>query len=128
LSKEKDVKRLAAPIDTVALLNIQGILANVLELQKEGRPEGITEPIEPIAVTDHPRYVKAPYGPWFSVILVNDGPGDVLAIVNTKKSFDQHRVLRTETYTIDMKHAVIEDVLLQCDLGGTASVRMVGVR
>jgi len=113
----------AALLDEIAdrLLNIQRMVS-------EEKPEGVVEPIEPVSVTDSARRVVAPVKPWFSVSIVNDGPNDVYAIVNTEKSFDWHRIPVGETYKVDMKRPIIKDILLKCEPGEKASVRVVGSR
>jgi len=97
-------------------------------MEEEARPRGIVEPLEPISVTDEPRRVIAPFGPWFAVTILNDGPNDLWAIVNTEKSVERHHVLNGEVYGIDMKRAIIKDVLLQCDHLQTSTIRLVGTR
>lgn len=126
---EMDKKRVdPAIIQTSLLQDIARLLSKNNKFLQEGRPEGVVEPIEPIQVTNAQRYVKAPRKPWFSVIIVNDGPDDVYAKVNLPKSDEWHRVAVDETYTISMGWGIISDVMLQCDPGHTSSVRLVGTR
>jgi len=122
-------KKVVPSVFQTALLDeIAERLLKIQEMLAEEKPEGIVEPIEPITVTETTRRVVAPVKPWFSVTIVNDGPADVYAIVNTEKSFDTHRIAVDETYTTNMKRGIIKDVLLKCDPGKTASVRVVGTR
>lgn len=115
-------------LQTALLDEIAERLLKLQQYEEEERAEGVTEPIEPVAVTDARRRVEAHVKPWFSVSLANDGPDDVWAIVNTEKSFDAHRVRVGETYAVSMLRGVIKDVLLWCDAGETGSVRLVGSR
>ena len=129
------MERLAPPIETVTLLEIAGIMGNVLrvqqkmlKLEEQQTPLGVTEPMEPLTITSDRRHIEAHYGPWFSVLIDNDGPKDVWCIVNTEKSFDPHLVRVGRTYTVTMGRPLIKDVLLYCEAGETASVRVVGTR
>lgn len=125
----KRERRLRPDVLSAALLaDIDDKLLSIKEYLEEKRAEGVTDPVEPIVVTSVQRLVKAEKA-WFSVIIVNDGPHDVETIVNTGKSFEEHRVAVDETYKVDMFRGVIKDVLLWCvNPGETASVRLVGVR
>ena len=115
-------------LQTALLDEIAERLLHVERMLAEEKPEGVVEPIEPVSVTETLRRVKAPFKPWFSVSIVNDGPNDVYVIVNSEKSFEWHRVPVGETYKVDMKRPAIKDVLLKCEPGETASVRVVGSR
>jgi hypothetical protein len=127
--EEKEKKAVPGTAMLVALLDeIAGRLSSLQRYEEERRAEGVVEPIEPISVTDEVRRVIPPLKPWFSAVIVNDGPDDVWVIVNAEKSFEWHRVAKDETYPVDMKRGAIEDVLLKCDPGKTASVRVVGAR
>jgi hypothetical protein len=114
-------------LTAVLLADIDDKLLAIREYAEERRAEGITEPVEPLVVTSEPRRIRAEK-PWFSVMIVNDGPNDVDVIVNTEKSFREHKVAADETYKVDMFRGVIKDVLLWCAPAETASVRFVGVR
>jgi hypothetical protein len=122
-------RRLRPDVLQTALLDeIAERLYALQRFQEEERAEGVVEPIEPISVNEEPRRVVAPLKPWFSVNVVNDGPDDVYVMVNTEKSFDWHRVPQGESYRVDMKRGIIKDLLLKCEAGKTASVRLVGSR
>lgn len=125
---EKKLQRLAPPIDAVTLMNIEGILQKTLNNQEAMMPEGLLEPIEPISVGDQEVSAKPVHGPWFSVVIANDGPDDVLATVNSETNAGRHRVVAHESYTVDMKRAIIKDVVMKCEPGKSASVRLVGTR
>jgi len=84
--------------------------------------------MEPITVTDKARRVVAPFKPWFNVTVVNDGPDDVLVTVNVEKSVEWHRMIKGESYQVNMNRGVIKDVLLKCEPNKAASVRLVGTR
>jgi len=127
--KFEEEKRVRADVLMAALLDeIAERLTTLEQFQREQRPEGVVEPIEPITVTDKVRRVVAPFKPWFNVEVVNNGPSDVWVIVNPEKSFDWHRVGAKETYRVPMGRPIIKDVLLKCELGETATVRLVGSR
>jgi len=115
------------PLQIALLDEIAERLLAIQKYLEESRPEGITEPIEPVLVTDEYRVVRA-LKPWFSVIIINDGPDDVFVIVNSDRSYDPHRVPVNEVYNIDMKRGIIRDVVLWCEKDKKASVRIVGVR
>jgi len=103
-------------------------LTSLENLAKATQPVGAVEPIEKFRITDvrrHMRLVK----PWFSVSVINDDDhNDVFCIVNTEKSFEEHRILPHETYNIALVTAVIKDLLFWCNHGETATVRIVGTR
>jgi hypothetical protein len=119
---------LSGPMSVALLDEIAERLCALQRFQEEERAEGVVEPIEPVSVNEELRHVIAPIKPWFSVNVVNDGPDDVYVMVNTEKSFDWHRVPQGESYRVDMKRGIIKDLLLKCEAGKTASVRLVGSR
>jgi hypothetical protein len=129
MAESKQEKFVRPEVLQAALLDeIAERLYTMQRFQEEERAEGVVEPIEPISVNEEPRRVIAPLKPWFSVNVVNDGPDDVYVLVNTEKSFDWHRVPKGESYRVDMKRGIIKDLLLKCEAGKTASVRLVGAR
>ena len=123
--QQKRVK--AGPMEVALLDEIAERLRHVEELMEAEVPEGIVEPIEKYTITET-RIPFRPLKPWFSISIINDGPSDVFCIVNTEKSFEEHRIAVNETYNIDMKRAKIANALMWCNHGETAVVRIVGVR
>jgi hypothetical protein len=123
-----DEKRVRSDVLTAALLDeIAERLCRLEDMAKAEVPEGVVEPIEKYTITET-RTPFRPLKPWFSISIINDGPSDVFCIVNTEKSFEEHRILVHETYNIDMRRPKVTDVLMWCNHGETASVRVVGVR
>ena len=121
-------KKVRSDVLTVALLDeIAERLCRLEELAKAEVPEGIVEPIEKYTITET-RTPFRPLKPWFSISIINDGPSDVFCIVNTEKSFEEHRILVHETYNIDMRRPKVTDALMWCSHGETSNVRVVGVR
>lgn len=125
------------PGGLASLINIQNLLlqarriqSQMLEEVHEQEPEGVVEPIEPIPVDEKPKTVAClePKKPWFTVSLINDGPDDVRAIVNTETSRRHHTIRPGEAYNVVMNRGKIKDVLLSCDTGENANVRLVGSR
>jgi hypothetical protein len=128
MAEAKQEKFVRPEVLQAALLDeIAERLLKLEELAKAEVPEGAVEPIEKFEVTET-RTLFRPLKPWFSISIINDGPSDVYCIVNTEKSFEEHRVAVGETYNIDMRRAKITDALMWCNRGETASVRIVGVR
>jgi len=125
----KEEKKIVNPAAMqVALLDeIAERLCKLEELAKAEVPEGIVEPIEKYTITETRKSFR-PLKPWFSISIINDGQVNVFCIVNTEKSFNEHSIHLGETYTIDMRRAKVTDVLMWCNHGETASVRIVGVR
>jgi hypothetical protein len=116
-------------LQTILLDEIAGRLAEIYESMQEERAEGVVEPIEPVVITEEGRHLRPPVGkPWMSMDLINDGPNSCWALVNTSRSVDAHEIKKGETYTIDMKRPIIEDVYLWCKPREEASLRIVGVR
>lgn len=127
-STEKQNSRIESGPIGIALLNeIAERLMNLEKLAKATQPIGAVEPIEKFVITDVRRHMPL-VKPWFSVSIINDGTDDVFCIVNTEKSFEEHRILPHETYNIAMLTAVIKDLLFWCNHGESATVRIVGVR
>ncbi len=121
-------KRISEGPMSIALLDeIAERLMNLEKLAKATQPIGAVEPIEKFLITDVRRHMPL-LKPWFSVSVINDGDDDVFCIVNTEKSFEEHRIHVNETYTIGMVTAVIKDLLFWCDHGEHATVRIVGTR
>ena len=122
-------KKLDSSILSTALLDeIAERLMNLETLMKAAHPIGAVEPIEKFVITDVRRHMPL-VKPWFSVSVINDDDhNDVFCIVNTEKSFEEHRILPHETYNIAMITAVIKDLLFWCNHGESATVRVVGTR
>lgn len=91
--------------------------------------EGIIEPLNPITVSTTRRVVFPPYRTklWFGVKITNDGPSSIWVMVNTGKSNSPHELMNGETWGVQFKTAVIEDILLYTE-GGEATVRVRGER
>ena len=79
-------------------------------------------------VTEEPLIVSAGTMPWFGFNMTNDGPSDVLVRVNPEKSMNSHRVRNSEPYREHMGQPVIKSIMLQCEPGRSATVRLVGAR
>ena len=126
-STEAQKKVKAGPMEVALLDEIAERLCRLEELAKAEVPEGAVEPIEKFTITDR-RTPFEPLKPWFSISVINDGPSDVFCIVNTEKSFEEHRIAVGETYNIDMRRAKVTDALMWCNHGETSNVRVVGVR
>ena len=121
-------KRIETGPMQVALLNeIAERLMALEKLSQAEAPEGIVEPIEKYTITDQRRVMRCRKA-WFSISIINDGQCSVFAIVNTLKSFDEHEIMSGETYNIDMRRGLIQDVLMWCNVGEQSKVRIVGVR
>jgi len=119
-------KRISEGPMSIALLDeIAQRLMNLEKLAKATQPIGAVEPIEKFVITDVRRHMPL-QKPWFSVSVINDGNDDVFCIVNTEKSFEEHRIHINETYNINMVTAVIKDLLFWCNHGEHATVRIVG--
>ena len=123
-----DGEKVRPEVMQVALLDeIAERLLRVEKLLKAEVPEGAVEPIEKFTISEVKTRIK-PLKSWFSMSLINDGPSSIFVIVNTEKSFEEHEVLVHETYNIDMRRALIVDILCWCNHGETSVVRIVGVR
>jgi len=127
-STEKQNRISEGPMSVALLNEIAERLMSLEKLAKATQPIGAVEPIEKFRITDVRRHMPL-QKPWFSVSIINDDPtNDVFCIVNTEKSFEEHRILHNETYNIAMVTAVIKDLLFWCDHGESATVRIVGTR
>lgn len=118
------------PTDVAQVMLLQKLIEKTCALEKLAQathPIGAVEPIEKYHITDVRRHMPL-LKPWFSVSIINDGVDDVFCIVNTEKSFEEHRIHVNETYNINMVTAVIKDLLFWCDHGEHATVRIVGTR
>jgi len=125
MSEEKKVR--PEVLQAAILDEIAERLCRLEELAKAEVPEGIVEPIEKYTITET-RTPFRPLKPWFSISIINDGPSDVFCIINTEKSFEEHRILLHETYNIDMRRPKVTNALMWCNHGETSNVRVVGVR
>jgi len=134
MTEEEELKQLTKidpkVVQTMLLFKSYKELKRLRILEEEKRPKGVVEPFpNPIVVTQQGKVVRPPEGkPWISIDMVNDGPDSCWALVNLRKSVDAHEILNGETYSVDMKIPLIEDVYLCCRIGETASLRIVGVR
>lgn len=118
------------PTDVAQVILLQKLIEKTCTLERLAQathPIGAVEPIEKYHITDVRRHMSL-QKPWFGVSVINDGDDDVLCIVNTEKSFEEHRIHKDETYNINMVTAVIKDLLFWCDHGEHATVRIVGTR
>ena len=128
-TRTKAPQRLGGPIEIVTLLNIEGIMKQLLTLEENRQPIGAIEPQkEPLTVTSEQRLLRPSQGPWFEVSIVNDGPNDCQVLVNSSKSLEWHTVRKDETYRVSMSSPIIKDVLFRCAKGETADLRVVGTR
>ena len=127
-STEKQNRISEGPMSVALLNEIAERLMSLEKLAKATQPIGAVEPIEKFVITDVRRHMPL-QKPWFSVSIINDDDhNDVFCIVNTEKSFEEHRIHPLETYNINMVTAVIKDLLFWCDHGESAVVRIVGTR
>jgi hypothetical protein len=121
-------KQLSSEILNTALLDeIAGRLLDIQKIQEEKQAVGAVEAIEKFTITSQKNHISR-IKPWISATFINDGPNSVYVIVNTEHSFDDHEILDGETFTVDAHRPVIKDILLWCNTGETAKVRIVGVR
>lgn len=128
MAETESRKRVLAEPMAIGLLNeIAERLMNLEKLAQATQPIGAVEPIEKFLITDVRRHMPL-QKPWFSVSVINDGDDDVLCIVNTEKSFEEHRIHKDETYNINMVTPVIKDLLFWCGHGEHATIRIVGAR
>ena len=127
MSNEKQSRVEAGPMQVALLDEIAERLLSLEKLAKAEVPEGVVEPIEKFHITSQRKLIPRPKA-WFSFSLINDGPNSVFVIVNMDKSFEEHEVLNGETYNIDMHRGVINDLLIWCREGETATIRLVGAR
>ncbi len=127
MSNDQRKKIESGPMEIALLNEIAERLLALEKLAKATQPVGAVEPIEKFVITDVRRRMPL-QKPWFSVSIINDGDDDVFCIVNTEKSFEEHGIHVNETYNINMVTAVIKDLLLWCNHGEHAHVRIVGTR
>lgn len=127
MSSSDEPKPRGPPMEIMLLDEIAGKLSDLLDFETTRQPEGVTEPIEPIVVSDVRRIVRA-VKPWISLMIFNDGPEDVWVIVNSEKSVEPHLVRAGETYNVNAMGKVIKDTILYCEHGLRSSIRLVGIR
>jgi hypothetical protein len=119
---------------TALTQEMSDILFDIRKLLSEAVPEGIVQPIQPITVRgdfDRPWRQVIPPDPgklWFNVSVTNDGPNSIFILVNSQRNSDWHRIDYKEVYEVHMERPKIYDVLLKCNLGDEATVRLVFVR
>lgn len=115
---------------SIALLDeIAERLLRLENIEHERNPKGYVDPIGPITVTHALTEMRASdFSPWFSVVVINDGPNDCWLLPNPDKNFTPHHLLSTEDINLNMERGLITVVHLWCDAGETAAIRMVGIR
>jgi len=122
----------AGPIDTVTLLDIQGILGKMLRLAEEEKPRGIVEPLSLTTVTMHGVVLTPPFrerGKWFSVTIVKLDAVELNVVVNTGESSDTPYTMGIDENVYDQyfNRPCIYDVRLWTD-SGTCRVKVRGSR
>jgi len=108
----------------VLLDEISGRLEEIYE-RMEWAPQGILDDYT-ISVTDEYKTLEG--GPWFSFTLFNDGPNDVYVYVNDYKPVRETPLRSGDSINIDMQQPLIEKIILICNPGETASVRIFAKR
>jgi hypothetical protein len=107
-------------------LRIEKRILAIHETIKSRIPEGISDTI-PVVVTDElfdMRNETIPSIPWMSFSLINDGPNSVNVIINNK-STDKAPVKKGEVLDVDMEaRDKIQRVMLYCEKGETANIRI----
>jgi len=116
------------PLELGILDDMRKILYDLRALEQETQAKGIVEPIEPVTVNSQRRRFLAQGGKWHSFSVINDGPNSVWILVNPMLSNDPHRVDDGEVHTIDFHRARISEVVMWCDPGGHADLRVVGLK
>lgn len=114
---------------SLKLNNVTEEMSKVKDINMRMIEEGIIEPLSLITATTTKRVVHPPYREklWFGVKITNDGPSNIWVMVNTGKSNKPHELMNGETWGVQFKTAVIEDILLYTE-GGSATVRVRGER
>lgn len=101
-------------------------LLDIHETIKSRIPVGITDNI-PLVVTDAVvdlRGETVPTMPWMSFSLINDGPNSVNVIINDRTT-DKAPVKRGEVLDVNMEAKdMIHRVMLYCERGETANIRV----
>lgn len=109
-----------------ANLKIEKRILAIHETIKSRIPEGIADNI-PAVVTDELfdlRSETTPSMPWMTFSLINDGPNSVNVIINNKTTA-KAPVKRGEVLDVDMEaRDKIHRVMLYCEKGETANVRI----
>ena len=122
MAKQND--RMDPGVMQVALLN--EVAERLLTLQTFLQPpEGIIEPYEVANITTQKRTIK-PDKKWFSVQILNDGPGDLSVLINPTQNHLPHRMLFGEPYAVDMRNGLITEIQLSSST--TTAARVIGVR
>lgn len=107
-------------------IRIEKRIVAIHETIKSRIPEGIADNI-PAAVTDELFDLSSettPSMPWMTFSLINDGPNGVNVIINNR-STDKAPVKKGEVLDVDMEaRGKIYRVMLYCEKGETADVRI----
>lgn len=122
-------KKVSPEIAQVFLLDEIASRLLKLERQLPEKPVGAVEPLTPVRASMTPKVITPPYKrKWFSVSIVNDGPDDCWIVVNSKKSPAQPYLTRVgESYEVALSGPLIEDIRVYTE-GGSANLRIKGVR
>lgn len=65
-----------------------------------------------------------PFMPWRAFTLFNDGPNPVYVPVNEEAYVNRQPIRAGEQLRVDMKKRIIEKIVLYCDPGNVAFIRL----
>lgn len=116
------------------LKNLNQGIASIRREQESSVPEGITEPIESLTITDDPTTVNPPHYAegkyWFSIVIVKEDEVALHLIINTEKSGTTPYTMSANEKVYDQYFSkpLIKDLMLWTDSGETCTVKIRGSR
>jgi len=122
------------------LYDMAGMLENMAEDMamlrsefKDSRPQGHVGYV-PVEVTEQETILRPqnqPTMPWRRMTIINDGE-DLVWIYTTPRRVGEFQLEKTpippgQDYEVDLRFPLIDEVILKCDSGETATVRIIPV-
>lgn len=101
------------------------LLYDIASMLEQRLPEGIIRPID-LSITQKTTVLEPPNEemPWFAFTIFNDGPSPVFFEVNKDFMTRKASLSRRDQISIDMFKDGIHKLILYCDVGNTAAVRI----
>jgi len=127
-------------IQTQILYDMAGILENMSEDMaqlrsefKDSRPQGLVGYV-PVNVTEQETTLlpqNQPTMPWRKMTIINDGADPVWVYTSPRRAglfqLEKTPIPPGQDYEVDMRFPLIDQVVLKCDEGDSATVRIIPV-
>ena len=109
------------------LFDMAGMLENLLDVTTSMVPEGRMYPREYVVSSTRPLEIDRKLEsslPWRSVLILNNGPGELYVGINESRAVQKAPLLSGESMTVDFRAPRIEKIVLESV--GSSSVKVRG--